>query len=160
MYLVSGHCERVDVTLFRGDAVQEGPQRVTEQLRTHVANDPVLRRQRAVWFPTSGIDDTYNPEVSQARGTTLVDQNISLDKIRCVRFELKTPPILTGFTLPCTIPSECKCPRPQAACASYPRKFQTVSSVRIMKRRSPAATDSPAGFYGRTRRGSHLASKV
>ena len=111
--LVSGHCKRVNITLFCGVAIPD------ERLGSHVT-DSIRATQFQGNRLISGIHhDAPNPKFCQACGTTLVNQDVSLDRTAVsTSLKLRVRTALTGLTLPCTMPSACKCLRPQAACAS------------------------------------------
>ena len=122
MHLVGGHCERVNIALFRGVAVREAKLRRVEQFRSHVPETGVwFVTFRTIWHHAYGIGYyTGDPEVPQACGAIVGDQNVFLDRTNIgARLELVTHPVLTGLISQWTMLSECRYSRPQAACASY-----------------------------------------
>ena len=128
MYLVGGYCERINVALFRGDAVREVELLWVEQFRCHIADDAWFGRHRCTWLHDCRISyDTVDPEIPQACDTIISDQDVSLDRTNIgARLELGTHSALTGLISLWTILSECRYSRPQAACASYEGKSQTI----------------------------------
>jgi hypothetical protein len=80
-HLVGGHHERVNVALFRGVAVLEAELLWVEQFWGHVANNALVGGFRSTRLHDCGIGyDTGNPEVPQACGAIIGDQDISLDR--------------------------------------------------------------------------------
>jgi hypothetical protein len=80
-YLESGHRERVNVALLRGVAVLEAELWWVEQFWSHVTNDAWFGRRRTAWLHDCGIGyDSGDPEVPQAYGAIIGDQDVSLDR--------------------------------------------------------------------------------
>ena len=92
IHLVSGHRQRINITLFRGAATLEleGKLLRVQKLRCHVADSSWLATRRGTRFHERRIgDDTSHPEVPQARSTIISDQDVSLDRANIgARFEL------------------------------------------------------------------------
>jgi len=92
IHLVSGHCQRVNVALFRGAAILELEVKLlwAQKLWGHVADNSWFATRRGTRFHERRIcDDTRNPEVSQTCGTIVRDQDVSLDRTDIgARFEL------------------------------------------------------------------------
>lgn len=120
-YLVGGHCERVNVTFLRGHGMREAKLRWVQHFRGHVTDNSQLGCCRATWIHNGGVG--YEPcdlEVPQARRVFLSDQNVSLYRTRISASP--NPNLcssLTGLMPLCTILSEWRYSRPQAACASF-----------------------------------------
>jgi hypothetical protein len=98
-HLVGGHRERVNVALFRGVAVLEAELRRVEQFWSHVANNAWFGRFRNTRLHDCGIGyDSGDPEVPQACGTIISDQDVSLDRTNIgARLELGMRSVLTGL---------------------------------------------------------------
>ena len=126
-HLIGGHRERVNIALFRGVAIREVELRSVEQFWSHVADSGWFGWYRTIWLHDCGIGyDTGDPEVPQACGTIISDQDVSLDRTNIgTRLELGIRSALTGLISPWMILSECRYSRPQAACASYEDKSQS-----------------------------------
>ena len=94
-YLVGGHREGVNVTLFRGIAVREVKLRWIQQFRSHVTNNPRLGRCCATRLHDGGIgDDTHDSEVPKARIALFGNKDVPLDRTgvgACL--DLRTPSI-------------------------------------------------------------------
>ena len=83
IHLVSGHCQRIDIALFRGIAILEPEAKLlrVQQLWGHVADNSRFTARRGTRLHERGIcDDTSHPEVPQTRGTIVSDQDVSLDR--------------------------------------------------------------------------------
>jgi hypothetical protein len=119
--LVGGHHEGVNVTLFRGIAVREVRFGWIQQFRSHVTDNSRLGCGCATWLHDGGIgDNTRDSEVSKARIALFSDKDIPLDRTRLAHISIReSRSSLTGLISPCTMLSECRYSRPQAACASY-----------------------------------------
>ena len=92
IHLVSGHRQRINITLFRGAAilVLEAKLLRVQELRCHVANNSGFTTRRGARFHEHRIGYyTRYPEVPQTRSTIISDQDVSLDRANIsARFEL------------------------------------------------------------------------
>ena len=117
--LVSSHCKRVNITLICRVAVLEVELRRIKQLGSHVTDSIGVTLFQGSQLISGIHHNAHNSKVCQACGIILANQDVSLDGTALSRgLKLRVRSALTGLTLPCTMLSECKCPRPQAACAS------------------------------------------
>jgi len=128
-YLVGGHREGVNVTLFRWVAIREVKLRRIQQFGGHVTDDSGFGCCRTTWLYDCGVGYyTRYPEVPQAYGTLVSYQDVSLDRMdidACPK--PGTSSALTGLISLCTMLSECRYSRPQAACASYQGRSLSLS---------------------------------
>ena len=99
-YFVGRHPEGVNITLFRGFSPSEQFRgNVADKITLHPSFDPGIKISY----------DTCDPEVPQAWISIIVDQDVSLERVNisaCLK--RRTCSELTGWTLPCTISSECR----------------------------------------------------
>ena len=73
-HLVDGHCERVNIALFRGVAMREAELRWVEQFWSHIADNAWFGCCRTAWLYNCGV--CYDPddsEVPQACDTVITD---------------------------------------------------------------------------------------
>ena len=128
LYLVGSHCEWVDITLLWGIAIWKAKLWWIQQFWGHVTDNAWPGCWCAAWLCDSGVSyDTHNPEVPKTCSAILSDQDVSLDRTGIgVCSELRDCSMLTGLISLCTISSECRWSRPQAAAASYREVLDTV----------------------------------
>ena len=112
-----------DITFFCASSNLRPPEHRTERFRVHGVD--IIFHASPSPSPPMGHDNIYDPKVPQACTTILADQDVSLERKNISTcFKWRTCSQLTGLTLPCTIPRECRYRRPFAASASYRKGFK------------------------------------
>jgi len=82
-YLEGGHCEGVNITLFRVGAITRAKLCRIQQFRSYITDNPRLGSRRAFRMHDSGIgNDLCDPKVSEACFAIFGDQNVPLYRSR------------------------------------------------------------------------------